>query len=308
MLWASGAANYLWNAVLILGLLLPYRIYIFSNQTIKDNIFNAVIMGGLGWLAGCTNENSGGASVLLCLFFVVCLWIKKKPIPKWAISGICGGGLGMTILLMAPGNYRISSKTDINGLLERGKNVLRITKEQLGILFIIFCIIMLIYIAIKRKIENDSWMQLPLFYVIAAIASICVLVFSAMQPERTWFIGIVLILVAVSYVYVEILTIPRVMIGIVTMGAIVMFSVSFGQELPKINETYIQVKEGVDLIEEALEKGEKVVSIPMVTPSDSKYDAFNGTSYVKEPAEDWMNAWIAEYYGIEAVEGYQKFE
>ena len=40
--------------------------------------------------------------------------------------------------------------------------------------------------------------------------------------------------------------------------------------------------------------------------SDSKYDAYNGTGYVKEKADDWMNEWIAEYYGIEKISGKKK--
>ncbi len=84
------------------------------------------------------------------------------------------------------------------------------------------------------------------------------------------------------------------------------FAYSFQMEYPKIDATYAQVREGVDRIEQAVERGEESVTIPMVVPSDSKYDAYNGTSYVKEPADDWMNAWMARYYGLKAIYGTEK--
>ena len=87
---------------------------------------------------------------------------------------------------------------------------------------------------------------------------------------------------------------------------IFVFAVSFKVEFQVINHTYEQVKEGVDIIEEKLEKGETEATIPMIPYSGNKYDPFNDTGYVKESADDWLNAWMAEYYGLEAIYGYQK--
>lgn len=66
VLWASGAANYLWCGVIAMAFLLPYRIYA-ENGRIKNSAKNAVLMGIFGVFAGCTNENTGGGhSSALC--------------------------------------------------------------------------------------------------------------------------------------------------------------------------------------------------------------------------------------------------
>ena len=56
VLWASGAANYLWMAALIMGFLLLYRVYLVRPEKIRNTTLNAVLIGLLGVMAGCTNE------------------------------------------------------------------------------------------------------------------------------------------------------------------------------------------------------------------------------------------------------------
>lgn len=307
ILWASGAANYLWTSVLILGFAFIYRVHLVNQSKIKDITRNTVIMTLFGFLAGCTNENSGGAVVLLCLMFLGLYRYYKLSVPKWALSGIGGSVVGCIVLIRSPGNYRVSSKTDLQGLYNRWKDVLSISKREITILIVILCIVALMYIALMKMDEvKGSGRWLPLIYFLVGGASICVLIFSASYPERAWFIGTVFFIVVVGYLYDEILYLPKLLYGALTVILIFAFSISFRTEYPKIEATYEQVKEGIDLIEQAKQNGEKVVSIPMVQASDSKYDAFNGTGYIREASDDWLNAWMAKYYEMDAIYGYQR--
>lgn len=303
VIWASGAANYLWNTVLILAFILPYRMYLTNQKVMEEGIGKLIVMGIMGVLAGCSNENSGGAAVLLCLLYLLLYRCHKISVPKWGIMGIGGGILGIILLISAPGNYRISSKTDLAGLLERGKRVLLVSRQELSILILILALITLAFIILHKKLEWEGFKALPFMYILAGAASICVLIFSAMQPERTWFIGIVLIITAAAYLYADLVILPSVVPSILTVVLVLAFAHSFQREYGKIDATYAQVKEGVWRIEQAVSREETTVTIPIVKPSDSKYDAYNGTSYVKEPADDWMNAWMARYYGLEAIYG-----
>ena len=55
-------------------------------------------------------------------------------------------------------------------------------------------------------------------------------------------------------------------------------------------------------------RGDESVSVPLVKFSDSNYDAFNGAVYLEIPADNWVNAWMAEYYGIDFIFGYEREE
>ena len=303
VIWASGAANYLWNTVLILAFVLPYRVYLMNQKAMEDRVRNLAIMGILGIFAGCSNENSGGAMVLLCLMYIFLYRYHKIPVPKWGFSGIAGGIMGIILLISAPGNYRISSKTDLAGLMERGKRIIAVSKQELSLLILIFALIILAFLVFQKKMDEERFKVLAFLYVLAGAASICVLVFSAMQPKRTWFIGIIFLIIAAAYLYGDLVMLPSVLPAVLAVVMVLAFSYSFQIEYRKIDATYMQVREGVQRIEQAVRQGKTSATIPMVKPSDSKYDAYNGTSYVKEPADDWMNAWMACYYGLEAIYG-----
>ncbi|MDE7286563.1 MAG: hypothetical protein K2N55_06965, partial [Lachnospiraceae bacterium] len=250
VIWASGAANYLWNTVLILAFMLPYRVYLMNQKGMEERPGILILMGILGVFAGCTNENSGGAMVLLGLMYIGLYYYHKIPVPKWAIGGIAGGILGIILLISAPGNYRISSRTDFAGLVERGKQILAVTKKELAFFIMIFLGILLLFYVFHKRIGENPFEKLPIIYVLAGVASICVLVFSAMHPERTWFIGTVFFLIAAAYLYGDLLSLSGTVSAVLTVVIVLNFAYSFQLEYRKIDATYAQVKEGVDRIEQ----------------------------------------------------------
>ena len=306
VLWASGAANYLWMAVLILAFSFIYRVHLINPDKIKNTTGNAVLIGIFGMLAGCTNENSGGAVLLLCLMFLALYRYNRIPIPKWAFSGIGGCLIGCVVLLKSPGNNRVSAETDLMGLFNRWKDILKVSKQEIAVLILILCIICLFCIAAQKSEDKNYIRVIPIMYFMAAGASICALVLSPSYPERAWFIGTVFFIVVAGCIYDEVLNMPRVVYGILTFAMVLIFILSFRAEFKKVNATYVQVKEGIDLIEGAKADGRNVVWIPLVHPSDSKYDAYNGTGYIRESADDWLNAWMAKYYEIDAIYGYER--
>lgn len=310
VLWASGAADYLWCGVIAMAFLLPYRIYA-ENGRIKNSAKNAVLMGIFGVFAGCTNENTGGGIVLLCVMFVIYYKVKGVKLPVWSFAGATGAVVGAAALILAPGNYRISSKADLAELISRLKDVFSISASLTYVLIIVLCIALIL-----NLIDNSSTLKnrivLPVIYIITAYAMMAVMTFAALRPERPWFCAVVLLITAVGMVISEInleqLNKRKTEIAKTTIIVLctTVFLISFCVEFKNVNNTYQQVREGVELIEEAKAAGKSAVTIPIPVPSDSKYDAYNGTGYVKEKADDWMNEWIAEYYGIEKISGKKK--
>ena len=297
-LWASGAANYLWSSILILTYMLPYRKYALNQDKHKDTVKNAIIMSVTGLFVGCTNENTGGALALTCIMFIVYYKLNGIKIPKWSWCGVISTIIGAFILIIAPGNYRVNSKTDFAGLVARFGDIYNISVIYTVIL------VMLAYKSEKKRLSL-SLEVFSLIYIVPALASIFVLIFSAQHPERTWFLAIVLFMCATGHLYTR-LELHKYRKYIPIALFTIIFAFSFTSELKNINSTYKQVHEGVLLIEKAKEEGKTYVTIPKVVPSKSKYDPYNITSYVSVNSNDWMNTWMAEYYEIDKITGVEK--
>lgn len=308
VLWASGTANYLWMANLILAYLLVYRVYLAKPEKIRNTWENAVWFGILGVFAGCTNENTGCVAAFLGMLFVGIYFMKHITVPKWAVTGIVGLISGWLFLIQSPSNKgRISTDGGLELFFARLHDIYNITMRNLSWLFILTGIAAIIYIIRKKgKIREMEGGMMAVVYFLAGISSIAVLVFSNALYDRAWFFAAVLFILALSVFYDELLEKTEMIYGVLTVGMGLVFLLSFRMEYQKISTTYAQVKEGLDRIENTVREGEPFVHIPMVTPSDSKYDAYNGTSYVDESVDGWFNGWMAKYYGLDAIYGYSK--
>lgn len=310
VLWASGSANYLWCAAIILSYLLPYRMYALGKNYPEDNIKNLILMAFFGMFAGCMNENTGGGLVLMCILFIVFYKIKGLKIPRWSWVGILSEIVGVVVLVSAPGNYRVSSKTDLDGMLDRIKDVINISSKLTYILLLIIAILMFIsFVRGRTMTENTTDRLIPAIYLIGAYAMMAVLILSASYPERAWFTAVICMIIAAAWFYSEInielknkTLHNNIKIGIVAASFIV-FLFSYNVEFKNINTTYEVVKEGVEKIEQAVAEGKNEVVIPIVKATDSKYDPFNGTSYITKSSGEWLNSWMAEYYGIDKIIG-----
>ena len=98
VLWLSGSCNYLWCTILILVALLPFRFY--KEQSNKGYYFAFL----LSLVAGCTNDNTGMAMVLLMILFTIYYYLSGKRIRLWVPINIISGFVGSIICIIAPGN------------------------------------------------------------------------------------------------------------------------------------------------------------------------------------------------------------
>ena len=167
-MWASGAANYLWCAAIMLSFMLPYRMYAANGaDSVKDSWKNAVLMGLFGIFAGCTNENTGGGVVLICTLFILFYKIKGFKIPKWSWIGVITAVCGVVLLLAAPGNYRIDSKASFAEILIRFKDVIVKTETLAFWLFVIIAVVLILALLDKSRHTKlgINWL-VPLIYFV----------------------------------------------------------------------------------------------------------------------------------------------
>lgn len=307
ILWASGAASYLWCTCIILAILIPYRVYIVNDKI--GGKFFSVFMLLFGIIAGCTNENTGGALVLLCMSFCLYYYLLKKHIPLWAITGVLGEIIGVLFLVTANGNKRIDSSTDIRGYIERLKIIVNMFFEKY-ILLAFFIIIMLIinYASSKEKVTKKKMFSTDIFFsvafVLSGLASVGVLMFSAIFPLRAMFVASVFLIIVFGINYSSVVN----KLGDTTSLCICIMAVllcieSYRYQSQNILDTWKQVDYGLDLIKDAHNEGKASVEVPLLQLNGSEYDAFSETQYLNEDSGSWFNTWMKYKYGVE-ITGY----
>lgn len=304
-LWASGSANYLWMAVITLLYLLPYRQCVSGEIPIKDNALNIVLISALGLFAGCTNENGGGTLVMACILSMCYCKLKEIKIPVWFYCGVVTSAIGMLIMVKAPGNYRIDSSTDLMGLISRFKDIFEISQKLMFWPLVVLAVVMILLARQSGKGKFRDYPELlSLMYILPALASIGVLIFAAMHPERTWFIGMTMTMCAIGFLYNQLdLHQYRKYIPIAVITVI--FTFSYVDAVNDNMRTYKQIKEGLDIIEQAKKNDIKTVEIPCITPSDNGHDGCKYSVYINESSDSWVNAWMAKYYEIDYINGYK---
>ena len=201
--WLTGACNYLWTSLLLLGFMIPYiQKYYGYKEVIKSSHTFGLLMFVLGVFAGWTNENSVCWIIVLLLFFVfVCR--KNGNVETWMYVGIAGLIAGYTLLMLAPGNVaRLQA--------EQGKGIWlesKLLKDNFNtFLMILFFQIFLWFFSLRAifslknmHIEDERIKKeitlVRLFYFLAFVMS-ATMILSPGFPARSGFPGTIQLVIA----------------------------------------------------------------------------------------------------------------
>lgn len=99
VLWETGSCNYLWTAAIAFTFLSMYT----CRENNSRNL-NSIVIFLFGVIAGWTNENTGGALIMMICFILVFRKTEQKKNPLWMYAGLAGSVLGLAVMVLAPGN------------------------------------------------------------------------------------------------------------------------------------------------------------------------------------------------------------
>ena len=191
ILWLSGACNYLWGIVIILGFVTFFRYKTEHADTIKHEKALTIGIFFFGVLAGWCNENTSGGGLLLVLFFLMTYYLKNRKIKSWMITGTLGMLTGLIFMVMAPGNsvrgalnQTEESHDGILGLVGRFLKINDAVEQHLFPM-LIFIILLIVYFVLKEKTFKD--LITPLAFVFAALATSYALIFTPQPMDRAYF-------------------------------------------------------------------------------------------------------------------------
>ena len=230
ILWETGACNYLWTTTIILAFLWQYRSYQIKET--DHNPYYIVWMFLFGIVAGWTNENTGGACILMTILLMAYFRYQKKPLKPWMFSGLIGSVIGFVVMLIAPGN-RIRSADFVSeggklyGIVHDLFNTVDVFGKADGQLplwlaFAAVCGFVWIY----RK--NRESVILGVFYGLCGMASVAAIIISPVPVyfDRSMYGATIFVITGIAVMLVPLLEEKTVQnTSIITLSLMIILSV-----------------------------------------------------------------------------------
>ena len=201
VLWETGSCNYLWTTSIILAFLYVYRKHM--NQEGERMPWFAALFFLCGIAAGWTNENTGGACIMMVLIFLVLYRMKKTALKPWMITGLAGAVIGFVLMIKAPGNA-IRAQDFINEggkayvLVHDLRNTLNIFGKPEAQLPLWLAFGACLALRLKQGIKKED-LLLSLGYALSGMAAVCAIVLSPVPVEfdRSMFGATIFVIIGV---------------------------------------------------------------------------------------------------------------
>lgn len=294
ILWITGSANYLWGTTLILLFLLPYRLYDGGSLNKLRQIIAFVSLFAFGIIAGWTNENTAGAMVLIVFLLFFYYRSQGWKIPVWGVSGLIGGIIGFTIMMLAPGNLeRAGEASGLNlyMLAYRLFNCTLIFFYYNGAAILLSLLLIILYRWFPKQREQKGVMEISLIYTIAAVAAVYAMMLSPTFPRRALFGVVTYLIIGMGMLYYNLdfshKFLKQIRLSVIGVGMLC-FLFTFYIATKEIS-TYRHMVEAREVaIEEAKKQG-----------ADScEFERYNGGIYIhgEDPFSEKL---MTRYYGID---------
>lgn len=303
-LWETGSCNYLFTTTIVFSFLLVYR----KNKT-QHKMF-ALWMFLFGIVAGWTNENTGGALILMLLLMFIASVVKKQKREVWMYTGFVGALLGFSMLVLAPGNkVRAQDFVNTNGFaytaIHDFTNSLDVFSIGQVSLWILFAIGIAILIQTNKHKED---VILASFYALCALAAVFAIMLSPVPVlfDRSMFGATIFLIVAILICYERILNEYKSlniamssMIGVLALYAIW----NYAYAIADLGYTKYQYKQREAYVMNQKAQGNLNPVVPEIySEFYTSYNPMYGLGDLTQYPNLWVNKFYAEVHSIETVQ------
>ena len=306
VLWETGSCNYLWTTAIILAFLYAYRRET-EERTVHKPWFPAVFLF-CGLAAGWTNENTGGACILMVLLYLLVYRIRKIPLKPWMITGLIGALIGFALMIKAPGNaVRAADFVNEGGrayvFVHDLRNTLNIFSKAEAQLPLWVCIGTLAALKIRKGMRGDE-MILSLGYAFCGMAAVCAIILSPVPVEfdRSMFGATVFVIIgAASLLAPHVQNPSRWTVGL--LGALCVVGMfRYGHALLDLSYTRYQYEVREKWVRTQKSAGNRNPVIPVINSEFfTPYNAMYGLNDILEYPSFVNNENYALTHGLESV-------
>ncbi|WP_146030654.1 DUF6056 family protein [Castellaniella caeni] len=287
--WIVGAANYLWPSVFNFGFALAFVVLL---QRKSCPWWQALLVCVLALPAGCSNENTGVVTWFLLACLAIRAW-RQGQRSLWPWVWLFFMGVGICILVLAPGNY--AREASFQGWYDHPfwwrvmDHFVRRFPDAMFRYWEVFLALGVLVYVLKRDVGASDTGQLKGtmtgMYLLLGMACLAnaVLVLAPNIPKRALLGGFLYALLAFAMVAHRVFQSPRLAgawwVTVLCVVCGVQWVLSFGLMLRAYHGTYLQDQVRVALVRQGIKDGAKHIEIPeyyftWLLKSRDKFDVF----------------------------------
>ena len=307
VLWETGSCNYLWTTTIILAFLYQYRKELYESSTQKS--YYSILMLVFGVIAGWTNENTGGACILMVLCLITLYFKSHKSVKPWMITGLLGSVIGFILMIKAPGNA-IRSADFIN---EGGKayvlihdlmNALDVFSKINGqiVLWVLFAVSLSAAILIGTKTQ----ILLGICYAASGMAAVLAIILSPVPVyfDRSMYGATILLITGIAVVLGPLLEEKPVRTSaiLVTSILLVFTTLTYARTVVDLGYTRYQYQNREHWVAEQKSEGNRNPVVPQINSEFfTTYNAMYGLNDILDYPSFVNNENYAITHGLESV-------
>ena len=303
-LWVTGASNYLYGMLLILLYLIPYRRLLDADKPAEKPWYAPpALLGGV--LAGWTNENTGGALVILLLCLLVWRLIEKKRVPLWCWTGLLGVVAGLAIMVLAPGELsRLEGAGGSGGLSAILHRAVVITYKLVCYLWPGIAAWLSLLIVFLRAKRDKKPLAYPLSFLLAGCAAAYSMALSPQMPDRVWSGPILFFLISLLALWHAAgephIPNARARLALVSLCAALALA-SYTYAAPRLAATKAAFDAREADAAAQLAQGTRALTLDRVCGSGLRCDAAETGGDITSDPNHWLNGALARYVGADTV-------
>ena len=338
------SCNYLITTGIILGFLTLYRRWLIEES--KGSIFRCIGMFVFGVVAGwCSENTSGGAILLLLIYFAIIIYNQKHKIEKsdntlsvamygnkimpWMITGFVGMIIGFAFMIFAPGNYIRASFVEeehsgIVGMIARIQKTTLIIRDNFLIMICMFIVLLIVLRVLGKK-----WSELHnmLLYGFLFLATAYSLIMTAEPQGRAFFGAGIYLTIAICQAVSDIKpentketedsnslgnasnSLNKAFYTAATCLISLMFVHMFFEYVDSgvdLGRIYREETERDTYLTQKAAEGVTAIEAPMLRPDFKNKYSFAYELDIQEDPGYWTNTEMEAYYGIESISGVER--
>lgn len=308
VLWMSGACNYLWAIVIILGYITLYKKLLYGRP---EGVRGGLMLTGLYFLAfisGWGNENTSGGAIMIVMLLTAAFYLENRRIDFKVAGSIVTAMAGFLFLLLAPGNRvrgaLVKSEETYLGLgayISRGLKVLQSVDEYLLLYLIVICLLGT-YFYYKKYSLRSFWE--PAIFTLGSLATAAVLIFTPEPMPRAYYGANIFLLIA-ALKLVQLVPVEDIYLNTLKTGGVLAATLAF---------LFIYVEEGANLarilrevntreayILQEVAKGESDLVLPRLREEFASKYSMAHLNDISEDEDNWNNEIYRNKYHIDKM-------
>lgn len=302
ILWQDGSINYLWATFFSLLYLTVYIRKFLYDRDIK-RLPGRILYILAAFLIGAYSENCASTLIFLsCCFMLLGRFLKKQRISPYLWLAVLAALCGFVFMMTAPA--QIANKSSQFTLSNLFDNFVAAIDMYRRIWVPLVAYAVLAAIAYGRKTDRDTQLLAALL-MLGSLAAVFVLTFASFFPERSAYIGTLLIIFADAVLFAPLFDELKLRPFITALGAICLMAALYKGSVgvQDIVKTNYYLTENEKQIVACREEGIMDVEVYRVY-SSTGYCALEGLGYLNtEVADSWPNKYMAAYYEVDSIIG-----